>query len=145
MANANRFLHIPQNSGKAMPDELARGLWGEKKSSHLDARSVCLYREGDDCMGAALVAVLGIRRVLCKLDRLALKLGGTTVGVRGGTTQYSMGNPSRYGILAIMSSLACNGIMLLSHFACICSRENSNRLVHMLSDELSIATAELLC
>ena len=46
-------------------------------------------------MVAALNAMLGACPFLCKLDRLALKLGGMTIGVRGGTTQYSIGSPSK--------------------------------------------------
>ena len=46
-------------------------------------------------MVGGLVVVLAACPVQCKLDTLALKLSGVTTGVRGGTTQYSIGSPSR--------------------------------------------------
>ena len=71
---------------------------------YLEAARACLA-ELDARSG--LVALILERVDLCRLGRLELKLGGVTVCVRGGTTQYSIGSPSRYGILVLASSFSC--------------------------------------
>ena len=79
----------------------------ELSRTHLSVWAVRVCLSG--CGALGLVAVLNARRpacpVLCKLDdRLAVKLGETITGIRGGTTQYSIGSPSKYGIFATMAS-----------------------------------------
>lgn len=78
--------------------------------SHLDvwAVRVCLSGGGTVGLVTVLDAMLAVYPVLCSFaDRLAFKLGETTTGVRGGTTQYSIGKPSKYGMFATMASAPC--------------------------------------
>ena len=45
--------------------------------------------------------------LLCKLGKLAGREGKVTMGVLGGTTQYSIGRPSRHFAPLLLSSLPC--------------------------------------
>ena len=78
------------------------------KISYLDvAFSECLCEAGT---AVDLDVVLSAWPVLCRLARLAVTSGEAITGVRGGMTQYSMGNPSKYGILGLLppsSSSSC--------------------------------------
>jgi hypothetical protein len=65
-----------------------------------------LYLEAVPYLEALLV--LGTVPILCRPGRLAATEGRERTGVLGGTTQYSRGSPSRYGIPGLRSSALCS-------------------------------------
>lgn len=88
----------------------AQAIHVELSRTHLDVWAVGVCPCGGGIVGLVTVldAKLAVYPTLCRLaDRLAVKLGETLTAERGGTTQYSIGKPSKYGIFGTMASSPC--------------------------------------